>query len=65
MAPIIGNKVYIGHNSSIVGGITIGDNVLVAPNSYINKNVPNDCIVLGNNIIIPKANASEKYLKIA
>lgn len=61
-APTIGNKVYIGHNSSLVGGITIGDHVLVAPNTYVNKDVPSHSIVLGNNVIIPKQNASDKFL---
>lgn len=63
-APKIGDRVYIGHNTSIVGGITIGNDVLVAPNSYVNKSVPDNSIVLGNNIIIPKENASENFLNI-
>ena len=34
--PTIGNQVWIGINAAIVGGITIGDDVLIAPNSYVN-----------------------------
>lgn len=47
-APIIGNNVWIGANSIIVGKITISDNVLVAPGSYINFDVPENSIVIGN-----------------
>ena len=47
-APCIGNKVWIGTNSVIVGKITIGDNVLIAPNSYVNFDVPSNSIVIGN-----------------
>ena len=46
--PIIGDEVWIGANSVIVGKINIGNNVLIAPNSYINFDVPNDSIVIGN-----------------
>lgn len=48
--PKIGNKVWIGINSTIVGNITIGDNVLIAPNSFVNFDVPSNSIVIGNKI---------------
>src|SRR5699024_6984545 len=31
--PIIGNNVFIGANSTIIGGITIGDNSIIGANS--------------------------------
>lgn len=62
-APTIGDNVYIGHNSSIIGGVRIGDNVLIAPNSFINKDVPSNSIVVGNNHIIPSDNPSKVYIK--
>lgn len=34
--PVIGNEVWIGINAAIVGNVTIGDDVLIAPNSYVN-----------------------------
>ncbi len=46
--PIIGNKVWIGINAVIVGKIEIGDNVLIAPNTYVNCNIPSNSIVIGN-----------------
>jgi serine O-acetyltransferase len=51
-APKIGNSVWIGANSTIVGDITIGDDVLIAPNSFVNRDVPSHCIVFGNPCII-------------
>lgn len=62
-APILGNKVWVGTNAVIVGGIRIGDNVLVAPNSYINHDVPSNSIVIGNPAkIIDKGNATDGYI---
>lgn len=62
-APTIGNQVYIGINATIVGKITIGDDVLVAPNSYVNCDVPSHSIVIGNPCkIIHRDNATEGYV---
>ena len=61
--PIIGDSVWIGINSTIVGKIVIGDDVLIAPNSYVNCDVPSHSIVIGNPCkIIPRANATEDYI---
>ena len=46
-APVIGDSVYIGINSTILGGITIGDDVMIAPNTFINCDIPSHSIVLG------------------
>lgn len=46
--PVIGNKVWIGPNAVIVGNIRVGNNVLIAPNAYVNFDVPDDSIVIGN-----------------
>lgn len=62
--PKIGNEVWIGTNSVIVGNITIGNNVLIAPNSYVNSDIPSDSIVLGNPAIIHKNNeATKEYIQ--
>lgn len=58
--PKIGNQVWIGTNAVIVGNITIGDNVLIAPNSYINKDVPSNSIVIGNPAIIHQNSEATK-----
>ena len=46
--PTLGDKVWIGTGAVIVGQISIGSNVLIAPNSYVNTNVPPNSIVIGN-----------------
>ncbi|MDD6633828.1 MAG: serine acetyltransferase [Ruminococcus sp.] len=61
--PIIGDRVYLGINSTVVGKITIGDDVLIAPNSYVNCDVPSHSIVIGNPCkIIHRDNATEGYV---
>lgn len=62
--PTIGNKVWMGSNSIIVGNINVGDNVLIAPGAYVNFDVPDDSIVLGNpGRVIQNANATEAYIE--
>lgn len=61
--PTIGNEVWIGINAAIVGGITIGDDVLIAPNSYVNCDVPPHSVVFGNPCIIKHRDwATEGYV---
>lgn len=62
-APKIGNEVWIGMNAVVVGNISIGDDVLIAPNSYINCDVPSHSIVFGNPCIIKESkNATGGYI---
>lgn len=61
--PTIGDKVWIGANAVVVGNIKIGDDVLIAPNSFVNFDVPAHSIVVGNpGKIIPRENATEGYV---
>ena len=61
--PVIGNSVWIGTNAIIVGAIQIGNNLLVAPGAYVNFDVPDNSIVLGNpGKIIHKENATAEYI---
>ena len=46
--PTIGNEVWIGVNATIVGKVTIGDDVLIAPNAFVNCDIPSHCVVFGN-----------------
>lgn len=62
-SPSIGNFVWIGTGSVIVGKITIGDNVLIAPNAYVNFDVPSNSLVIGNPAkIIEKENPVLGYI---
>jgi putative colanic acid biosynthesis acetyltransferase WcaB len=46
--PRIGNNVNIGANVCIIGDIEIGDNVTIGAGSVVTKNVPSDCVIVGN-----------------
>ena len=62
-SPTISDNVWIGTNSVIVGNITIGTDVLIAPLSYVNFDVPDHSIVIGNPAkIIHKENATKDYI---
>lgn len=62
-APVLGDNVWVGTNSVVVGNIHIGNDVLIAPNAYVNFDVPDHSIVLGNpGKIIRKDNATESYI---
>ncbi len=63
-APKLGNYVYVGINSTIVGNVTIGDDVLIASNTFVNTDIPSHSVVFGNPCIIKrKSNATQNYIK--
>lgn len=65
-APQIGNFVWIGTGAVIVGNIKIDDNVLIAPNAFVNFDVPSNSVVIGNpGKIIPKKNPTHNYINNA
>ena len=62
-APTIGDEVYIGLNSTIVGGVKIGNDVLIAAGAFVNFDVPDHSVVIGNPAVIhEKRNATVGYL---
>lgn len=62
-APHFGKNVCIRCNSTVVGGITIGDDVLIAPNTFVNFDVPSHSIVIGNPATIHhRENATEGHI---
>lgn len=44
----IGDNVFVGMNTTILKGVAIGSNVIIGANSLINKDVPDNCVVVGN-----------------
>lgn len=46
--PTIGDNVYIGVNSVIIGPITIGNNCIVGAGSVVTKNFDDNCVIAGN-----------------
>ena len=45
--PTIGNNVYLGAGCKVMGGVTVGDNVVVSANSVVIADVPSNCTVMG------------------
>lgn len=45
--PVIKNNVFIGANSVLLGPIIVEDNVIISPNSLVNKSIPEGAIVGG------------------
>lgn len=43
----VGNNVYFGPGSKVVGAVVIGDNVAVGANCVVTKNVPDNAVVVG------------------
>lgn len=63
-SPVLGNNVWIGINATVIGKIKIGDDVLIAPNAYVNFDVPSHSVVIGNpGIIHHKKNATNYYIE--
>ena len=52
--PTVGNNVELCVGAKIIGEINVGNNVIVAPNSVVIKDVPDNCIVSGVPAIIIK-----------
>lgn len=62
--PSLGDKVWVGVNATIVGNITIGDDVLIAAGAFVNKDIPSHSIVFGNPCeVIERKNATEGYVE--
>ena len=62
--PTIGDNVFMGRNSIIIGNVNIGHNVLIAPGAFVNFDVPDNSIVIGNpgQIIPQNSSPTEKYI---
>ena len=46
--PTIQDRVWVGSNATIVGKVTIGADALIAPGAYVNFDVPEHGLVIGN-----------------
>jgi len=63
--PVLGNRVVVGVNATIVGGVHIGDDVHIAPNTFVNFDVPSHSLVVGNpGSIHPRYNATIDYFPL-
>ena len=61
--PTLVGNCWIGANSVIVGNIRIGEDVMIAPLTFVNFDVPDHSVVIGNPAkIIHKENATQDYI---
>ena len=44
----IGNNTYVGVNTVILCGVTIGENSIIGAGSVVNRDVPSNCVAAGN-----------------
>lgn len=44
----IGRNCFIGYGAVVLPGVRIGDSVIVTANSVVGRDVPSNCIVMGN-----------------
>lgn len=61
--PVMGDRVAIGANAVVVGNIRIGNDVLIAPLSFVNFDVPDRAVVAGNPATVINYNSSEGYVE--
>lgn len=44
----IGRNCFIGYGAIVLPGVRIGDSVIVTGNSVVGRDVPSNCVVMGN-----------------
>ena len=58
----IGNKVWIGGGVTILPGVTIGDNTVIAAGSIVTKDIPANVVAAGNpGKVIKEAEEGDRY----
>lgn len=45
--PILGDNVVVCCGAKVIGGITVGNNVMIGANAVVCKDVPDNCVVAG------------------
>ena len=61
-APVVGNRVFIGAHSVLVGRITIGDDAVVCAGSVVTRSVPARAVVMGNPARVVSYDGSFDYV---
>ena len=62
--PCIGDNVTIYANAVVAGAITIGNNVTIGAGSVVLKDVPDNCLVVGNPARIEKKDGKVVDIKL-
>jgi len=60
--PRIGNRVFFGPNCVVLGGIEIGDDVLIGANAAVHENIPPNSVAAAPSAIVISGKGSEGYI---
>jgi serine O-acetyltransferase len=60
--PKIGNRCFIGPGATILGGVTIGDDVLIGANAIVTFDVPSNSVVASPLASIVSNKGSKEYI---
>ena len=58
--PTIGRNVTVYSNATICGNVRVGDDAVIAPGAFVNFDVPEHSIVIGNPGVIHSKRPIEK-----
>jgi serine O-acetyltransferase len=61
-APTIGNRVFIGAHSVIVGNVTIGDDAMICAGSVVTRSIPARGVAMGNPAKVVSLEGSFDYV---
>lgn len=53
-SPVLGDNIFVGAGAKIIGSVKIGNNVIIGANAVVTKNIPDNKVVVGANIILEK-----------
>lgn len=60
--PVLGDNVYIGSGSKIIGGISVGNNVTIGALTLCNKSIPDNSVAYGNPAMIKPLKNNENKI---
>ena len=63
-APVIGDNVRVATGALVLGGIKIGNNVTIGAGAVVVKDVPDNCVVVGNPAKIVKLEGKKVNIKL-
>lgn len=62
--PVIGDNVFLGSGAKVLGGIMLGNNVVVAANAMVDRSVPDNCTVVGVPARVISREGTSSYLQL-